>query len=106
MKRRTSSTTRYDHHRRRMLWHVEWAFPAAGAAAADQRVPEEKLVSELLAAHISRQPGKAAEQFALRQYSDVGVQGLQVFMKQQRCRVGGCSVVGGGCSVVGGGWGE
>ncbi len=70
-----------------MLWHVEWSFPAAGAAAVDARVPEEKLVSELLAAHVSYQAGKAAEQFALRQYADVGVQQLKVFLKQERCRV-------------------
>jgi hypothetical protein len=88
MARRISNTTRYDHRQRKMLWRLEWSFPAAGASALDQRAPEDRVVSELLAAHVAYQPGRAAEQFALRRYADAGVAALRVFLKQERCRVG------------------
>jgi hypothetical protein len=100
MARRISNSTRYDYRQRKMLWHVEWSFPAAGATALDQRVPEDRAVSELLAAHIAYQPGRAAEQFALRRYADAGLGELKVFLKAERCRVGGWV---GGCVHTGGG---
>jgi hypothetical protein len=103
MARRASNSTRYDHRQRKMLWRVEWSFPAAGASAADQRAPEDALVSELLAAHVAYAPGRAAERFALQRYADAGPGALRVFLRQERRRVGlarrGCALPAAGCRL-------
>eukprot|EP00873_Tetraselmis_striata_P014366 jgi/Tetstr1/434630/TSEL_023721.t1 len=85
MGRRRGNTSRYDWKKRQMLWKVEWSFPTAGATAIDARVDERQVLTEVLAPHISLQPGQAARHHQLREYSAAGVAGLKVFLKRERC---------------------
>ncbi|KAL4421032.1 hypothetical protein ABPG77_007507 [Micractinium sp. CCAP 211/92] len=85
MEKRRTNTTRYDGRMQTLQWHVEWRFPAAeGAKAADHKVHENTLVSDLLRGHLALKPGEAARHHALREYNEAGLDALTVLMRKER----------------------
>eukprot|EP00798_Chlamydomonas_sp_ICE-L_P006710 gene6710-3380_t len=86
MSRRLSNSTRYDTRNRKMMWRLEWLFeglPDGGTKMVDDRVQEDATLAEVLSSHLELQPGTAAKQFLLRDYADIGVSGLKVFMRKE-----------------------
>ncbi|KAF5840236.1 hypothetical protein DUNSADRAFT_17339 [Dunaliella salina] len=87
MHRRITNTTRYDLKARKISWRVEWVFASAGIRYTDNSVPEECILTEVLARHVLPAPGTAAKAFPLRGYAEAGLPQLRVFLRKERTPV-------------------
>lgn len=86
MQKRKRNSTHWDKKNKSLRWHVEWHFTAANDSCrvSNAFVPENTILKDLLAKHLTLEPGTTVRQPAMRQYINAGTSGVSVKLKKEK----------------------
>lgn len=83
MERRRVNSTRYDGRNKTLSWRVEWNFVKAGCKAVNARVADNKILWDLLQAHLNPPPGETLKYPELHDYTKVGMDGMVIALRKE-----------------------
>ena len=83
MERRRLNSTRYDRRNKSLSWRVEWSFVKAGCKAVNARASDNKVLWDLLQAHLNPPPGEKLKHPELQEYSELSVDSVVLALRKE-----------------------